>query len=317
MNINTVRIVHERGPFRRSYDGAADVSWTSHAWPPFAFVFRKLNLVNNVPAASAPTQDENMSTVLFEKDGAVGVVTLSNPPHNLIGDTLMTDLLSAYNVAVEQGCRAILLRSAMRHFCAGADVDGFGGGGGGGGRRHDQAAFDSVLDSLENVAIPTVAAVHGGALGGGFELALTCDMIVAADTAFFGMPEASLGLIPLLGGVQRVVQRVGPARAKEMAMFGRRHDPASLERWGVINLVIAESELPSVSMSWARQLAAGATVALKGIKQLANHSARSGIAGADMRQIEVNEMMWASADQKRGLDAFAKTGPGSAVFEGN
>ncbi|MFS8977603.1 enoyl-CoA hydratase/isomerase family protein [Cupriavidus necator] len=271
--------------------------------------------MTNVPAVAGPNAGRIMSTVLFEKDGAVGVVTMANPPHNLIGDTFMDDLLAAYGEAVEQGCRAILLRSAMRHFCAGADVSSFGSASGG--RRHEQAAFEAVLDALENVPIPTVAAVHGGALGGGFELALTCDMIVAADTAFLGMPEASLGVLPLLGGVQRVVQRVGPARAKEMAMFGRRHDPATLERWGVINLVTAESELPAVSMSWARQLAAGPTVALKGIKQLANHSARSGIAGADARQIEVNNMMWASADQKRGVEAFAKSGPGSAVFEGN
>ncbi|WP_206997845.1 enoyl-CoA hydratase/isomerase family protein [Trinickia mobilis] len=254
-----------------------------------------------------------MSTVAFEKDGAVGVVTMSKPPHNLIEDTFLKDLLDAYGEAIEQGCRSILLRSGMRHFCAGADVAGFTGGK----RRRDQAALESLLDALENVPIPTVAAVHGGALGGGFELALTCDMIVAADTAFFGMAEASLGLLPLLGGVQRVVQRVGPARAKEMAMFGRRHDPAALERWGAINLVIAESELPAVSMSWARQLAAGPTVALRGIKKLANLSARHGVAGADAQQTEINNMMWASADQKRGLEAFAKNGPGSAVFEGN
>lgn len=268
----------------------------------------------NLPVTHGSNKRRDMNTILYEKDGAVGVVTMSNPPHNLIGNAFMTDLLDAYTRAVEQGCRAILLRSAMRHFCAGADVAGFGDGGG---RRHDEASFESLLDSLENIPVPTVAAVHGGALGGGFELALTCDMIVAADTAFFGMAEASLGLIPLLGGVQRVVQRVGPARAKEMAMFGRRHDPVALERWGVINLVAAESELPSVSMSWARQLAAGPTVALKGIKQLANLSARSGIAAADARQIEISNIMWASADQKRGLEAFAKTGPGSAVFEGN
>jgi enoyl-CoA hydratase/carnithine racemase len=147
-----------------------------------------------------------MSTVLFEKDGAVGVVTMSNPPHNLIGNTFMTDLIGAYTRAVEEGCRAILLRSGMRHFCAGADVGGFDERGG---RLHDQASFESLLYSLENVPVPTVAAVHGGALGGGFELALTCDMVVAADTAFFGMAEASLGLLPLLGGVQRVGSDVG------------------------------------------------------------------------------------------------------------
>jgi enoyl-CoA hydratase/carnithine racemase len=100
-------------------------------------------------------------------------------------------------------------------------------------------------------------------------------------------------------------------------MFARRHDPATLERWGIINLVVAEGELSAASMSWARQLAAGPTVALRGIKTLANLAARHGIAGADAQQVETNNEMWASQDQKRGLAAFAATGPGSAVFEGN
>ncbi|HEY2257326.1 MAG TPA: enoyl-CoA hydratase/isomerase family protein [Variovorax sp.] len=254
-----------------------------------------------------------MSIVQFDKDGAVAVVTLAKPPHNLIDEALLQGMLGAYERALAEGCRSILLRSAMRHFCAGADVEGFKGGG----RRRDQAGFEQLLDALENVGLPTVAAVHGAALGGGLELAVTCDMIVAADTASFGMAEASLGLLPLLGGVQRVTQRVGPARAKELAMFGRRNDPLALERWGLINLVVAESELPNASMSWARQLAAGPIVALRGIKRLANLSARHGIAGADAQQTEINDMMWASNDQKRGLAAFMVTGPGSAVFEGN
>jgi enoyl-CoA hydratase/carnithine racemase len=252
-----------------------------------------------------------MPTVTYEKDGAVGVVTLAKPPHNLIDEAFLDGLLASYRSAVADGCRAILLRSAMRHFCAGADVTAFTG------RRRDEQDFEKLIDALENVPLPVVAAVHGAALGGGFELALTCDMIIAANTASFGMAEASLGLLPLLGGVQRVVQRAGPARAKEMAMLARRHDPAALERWGVINLVVAENELPTASMSWARQLAAGPTIALRGIKSLANLSARFGISGADARQVETNNQMWASNDQKRGLAAFAATGPGSAVFEGN
>ena len=254
-----------------------------------------------------------MSIVLFEKDGAVGVVTLAKPPHNLIDEALLQGLLEAYQRAQDEGCRSILLRSGMRHFCAGADVEGFKGGG----RRRDQAGFEKLLDALENVPLPSVAAVHGAALGGGLELAVACDMIIAADTASFGMAEASLGLLPLLGGVQRVVQRVGPARAKELAMFGRRNDPVALERWGLINLVVAESELPVASMSWARQLAAGPTVAIVGIKKLANLSARHGIAGADAQQTDVSNRMWESADSRRGLAAFMATGPGSAVFQGD
>jgi enoyl-CoA hydratase/carnithine racemase len=252
-----------------------------------------------------------MSRVLFEKDGAVGVATLAKPPHNLIDHELLAELAGAYDQALASGCRSILLRSAMRHFCAGADLDVIAT------QRWDQPALEALWSRLEDVPLPTVAAVHGAALGGGFELALMCDMIVAADTASFGMAEASLGLVPLLGGVQRVVQRVGPARAKEMAMFGRRHDPRALERWGVVNLVASEAELTSVSMSWARQLAAGATVALNCIKTVANLAARGGMAAADARQEALNATMWRSNDQARGLAAFAATGPGSAVFEGN
>ena len=100
-------------------------------------------------------------------------------------------------------------------------------------------------------------------------------------------------------------------------MFGRRHDPRALERWGVVNLVAVEAELASVSMSWARQLAAGPTVALGCIKSLADLSARRGTCAADAQQEAQNATMWRSNDQARGLAAFASTGPGSAVFEGN
>ena len=252
-----------------------------------------------------------MSFITYEKDGAVGIVTLAKPPHNLIDNALLEALAAAYRRAVDEGCRSILLRSSMRHFCAGADLNLIAS------ERWDQAALAKLWAALEDVPIPTVAAVHGAALGGGFELALMCDMIIAADTASFGMAEVSLGLLPLLGGVQRVVQRAGLARAKEMAMFGRRQDARALERWGVINLVAAEAELATVALSWARQLAAGPTVALRGVKTVANLAARAGIAAADGRQEAVNSLMWNSADQQRGLAAFATTGPGSAIFEGN
>lgn len=251
-----------------------------------------------------------MGSIRFEKDGAVGIVSMAKPPHNLIDHAMLANLADAYATAVQSGCRAILLRSEMRHFCAGADLDSIAT------QRWSQDDLGRLWSQLEDVEAPIVAAVHGAALGGGFELALMCDMIIAAETASFGMAEASLGLIPLLGGVQRVVERAGVARAKELAMFGRRQDPRALERWGVINLVAPESELPAVAMSWARQLAAGPTVAFGSIKKLANAAARRGIAGADAVQEEANARMWRSEDQARGLKAFAATGPGSAVFEG-
>ena len=166
--------------------------------------------------------------------------------------------------------------------------------------------------------VPTVAALNGGVLGGGLEIALTCDMIIAADTAFLGQVEVDgRPACRLLGGTQRLAQRAGVARAKEIAMLGRRHTPEAFERWGIVNLVVPESELASASMTWARQLAAGPTQVIKGIKMQANLEARGGIAAADARQVEINDMIWKARDRQRGVDAFFATGPASAVFEGD
>jgi enoyl-CoA hydratase/carnithine racemase len=255
-----------------------------------------------------------MTTVAHEIDGKVGVVTLAKPPHNLIDDRLVEDMMAAYNAVVSGGCRAILLRSSMRHFCAGAEMASWGTGT----TIHtDKPRFEAMLRALEDVPVPTVAAVNGGALGGGLEIALTCDMILAADTAFFGQVEVSVGLLPLLGGTQRLSQRAGVARAKEIAMLGRRHTPEAFERWGIINLVVPESELGSASLTWARQLAAGPTQVIKGIKMQANLEARAGIGAADARQIEINEMIWKANDRQRGAEAFFTTGPATAVFQGD
>ncbi|MEM7324187.1 MAG: enoyl-CoA hydratase/isomerase family protein [Actinomycetota bacterium] len=244
-------------------------------------------------------------------DGAVAVVTLSKPPHNLIDGDLIDGLITAFEGAADQGARAILLNSDMKHFCAGADVDGLGSG--------DRTARPAaeVLERLESVAVPTVASVNGLALGGGFELALACDFIVAGSSARLGLVESTLGLAPLLGGVQRVVDRAGASRGKEIAMFGRRYDPATLERWGVINLVAEDGELASASLSFARQLAAGPTVAYGAIKRLAAVTVVDGVRAADQVQETEVEPVWASDDLQTGFRSFAETGPGTAIFEGS
>ncbi len=255
-----------------------------------------------------------MTSVTHEMDGAVGIVTLAKPPHNLIDDPMIEDLVTAYRQVIAEGCRAILLRSSMRHFCAGAELKSFGSTTL---IQANQARLSEVLEVLEGAPVPTVAALNGGVLGGGLELALTCDMIIAADTAFLGQVEVTVGLLPLLGGTQRLVERAGSARAKEIAMLGRRHTPEAFERWGIINLVVPEAELPAASMTWARQLAAGPTAVIKGIKMQANLASRGGIEAADERQVEINDMIWPAADRQRGFDSFFATGPASAQFKGD
>ena len=145
--------------------------------------------------------------VRLEIDGAVAVVTMAKPPHNLLDGAFIDLLIGAFESAADAGGRAILLRSEMKHFSAGADVDGFGSEEG---RAQDAAA---VLERLEGVPLPAIAAVHGLALGGGFEIALACDFIICGASARLGLVEATLGLMPLLGGVQRVVEGVRAADA--------------------------------------------------------------------------------------------------------
>jgi enoyl-CoA hydratase/carnithine racemase len=172
------------------------------------------------------------------------------------------------------------------------------------------------LHAMEDLPIPTVAAIHGAALGGGFELALGCDLIMAAESAQIGLVESTLGLFPLMGGVARAVAGAGLARGKELALLGRRHSASALKDWGLINPVGPDDQLGEASLSLARQLAAGPTVAYRAIKRLANHAASRGVYSADEMSGELGAEVWESDDLQAGLDVFLKTGSASAVFKG-
>jgi enoyl-CoA hydratase/carnithine racemase len=247
--------------------------------------------------------------------GHVTELTMVQRPYNLMGPTMYRALLGAFDEAVKGGSRAILLQSGLRHFSAGAELALF----------PDRIARDGkalmdpleVLRGFETLSIPIVAAVHGSCLGGGFEVALACDYSVVAETAKIGSVEVALGLHPLLGGIQRQVMRAGPARAKELAMLGRRYDASTLERWGLINLVVPDDKLHDVALSVAEELAAGPTIAHAATKRLVKVALDKGLDAADEAMFELQKPIWASQDLKRGLEAFNQNGPGFAVFEGN
>jgi enoyl-CoA hydratase/carnithine racemase len=257
----------------------------------------------------------NEPILLTEVKGRVTVLTMNYRPHNLMGPTLYRALMDEFDAAVKRNSRAILLRSGLRHFSAGAEVSLFPE------RiaRQGKGLVDplEVLRAFETLPIPIVAAVNGTCLGGGFEVALACDYSVVAESAKIGSVEVALGLHPLLGGIQRQVVRAGPARAKEMSMLGRRYDAATLERWGLINLVVADDKLDEVALSVAQELAAGPTIAHNATKQLVRIALNEGVKAADEAMFELQKPVWASRDVQRGLDVFAKTGPGTAEFEGN
>jgi enoyl-CoA hydratase/carnithine racemase len=161
-----------------------------------------------------------------------------------------------------------------------------------------------------------VAAVQGVCVGGGLEMALACDFIIAARSAKIGSVEATLGLNPLMGAIQRQVQRAGIVRAKEMSMLGRRYDAETMEKWNIINLVVDDEKLGEAAMVIALELANGPTLAHTSTKQIANLAAARGVEAADEAMGELQRPLWTSEDLKIGLESLMKQGPGLAVFKG-
>jgi enoyl-CoA hydratase/carnithine racemase len=267
--------------------------------------------------AAPPTKAEAEAPVARQQRGLVSVITLQYRPYNLMGPTLMGALLEAFAAARQDGARAILIRSGLRHFSGGADLNLFDARvERGGGSASPRATGVEFLHAMEALPVPVVAAVHGVCLGGGLELALACDFIVAAASAKIGSVEVGLGLNPLLGGVQRQVQRIGAARAKEMSMLGRRYDPTTLERWGLINRVVADEALDEAAFAIADELAHGPTLAHAATKALVEVAVNEGVAAADARMAELQAPIWASEDLKIGLASFRRNGPGQAKFDG-
>lgn len=251
--------------------------------------------------------------VVRELDGQVAVLTMQHRPHNLIGTELFDALIDGMRWAVEQKARAVLLRSGLRNFCAGADMGMFDSAERGVAPDLDLTELLRVFDRLP---IPIVAAVHGVCVGGGLELALAADLIVAAESAKIGSVEATLGLNPLMGAIQRITQRAGAARAKEMALLARRYDARTLEKWNVINRVVADEQLAETSLMLAHELANGPTVAHASTKAIVSYAVSHGVQATDEAMRELQKDLWKSNDLKVGLASYAVNGPGTARFEG-
>jgi len=249
-----------------------------------------------------------------EMDGRVAVLTMQHRPHNFIGVALFDALIEAMRWAAEHKARAVLLRSGLRNFCAGAEMELLSDG-----VEHGVAPdldFTELLQVFDRLPIPIVAAVHGVCVGGGLELALAADLIVAAESAKIGAVEATLGLNPLMGAIQRITERAGAARAKEMALLARRYDARTLEKWNIINRVVADEQLPEASLTLAHELANGATVAHASTKAIVSYAVSHGVRATDGAMRELQKDFWKSDDLKVGLASLQANGPGAARFEG-
>jgi enoyl-CoA hydratase/carnithine racemase len=247
-----------------------------------------------------------LSLAPIRVDGHVAVVTLNRPEalnaiSGEVADTLAGALLQA--AASPNAWVVILAAAGEKAFCVGADLKERQGLDDAGWMRN-RILMRGLFDSLRALPQPTIASVFGYALGGGFELALNCDLIVASDDAVFGLPEVRVGIVPGGGGTQALVRRLGPARAKDLIFTGRRIGAEEALALGLVARVVERAALENATMELAREICGSSPVAVREAKLAIDR-------GLDVTMedgIELEELAWrravASQDRKEGIAAF-------------
>jgi enoyl-CoA hydratase/carnithine racemase len=254
----------------------------------------------------------------LERDGPVASIVLSNPPLNLFEEGSFEELVGYVEEVEGSDARALVWRAEGELFSGGVDVNAFQQVVDAGPDRASEFAQPLVdgVRRLEALAIPTLTLTHGVCLTAALEVALGTDIIWAGKSARFGLVEAVVGLTPGAGGTQRIAERAGPARAREFVYTGGLYDAATLERWGVVNRVVADDELLEKGMRFAHRLAAGPTVAHAATKRIVRAYLRGGVDEADRVTAEQFAALFASEDLQNAVASFLRDGPGKATFEG-
>jgi enoyl-CoA hydratase len=250
-----------------------------------------------------------------ERDGPLATVVLDHPPLNLFGSELVRSVAEAIDEVADSDARALMIRAEGRVFTGGADVHTFEDRSPEDASRGFAGGIDTI-HKLEGMPIPTLSVVHALCLTAGFELSLACDMIWAAESAQFGLVEAVVGLTPGWGGTQRIAERAGPARARELVMSGGLYDAATLERWNVVNRVLPDEELLEKATRFAHRLANGPTKAHAATKAVVAAVREGGVAEADNLTPEITGPLFETEDLRNGVASFLTEGPGKAAFQG-
>lgn len=248
-----------------------------------------------------------MSLVELTREGPVALVKLNRPPVNALNEEMARDLLSAFTECEDPALRAVVV-TGQPTFAVGADIKGFQA------QIESGATKDEIAGSLvvaigvlEKLDKPTIAAVHGFALGGGLELAMGADFRYLADDSRVGQPEILLGLIPGAGGTQRLPRLVGYQKAKEMVMSGRQVGASEALGLGLADKVAADDELLELAMEDAASWASRAPLALAEAKRLFRETGVSGDFDADMaREAAAFQRLFITSDGREGVAAFVE-----------
>ena len=253
-------------------------------------------------------------TILVETRGRVGLVTLDRPQalnalNAALGAEVM-DALAAFDRDPDIGC--MVITGSPKAFAAGVDIKEMA-------QKTYPAAlmedFIAVWDGFDRLTKPVIAAVAGFALGGGCELAMLCDIIIAADSAKFGQPEIRLGVIPGIGGTQRLLRAVGKAKATEMILTGRMMDAAEAERAGLVARVVPADDLLAEALKTAQAIAGMSLPAVMAAKDCLGRAYAATLAEGIRYERRAFYALFATADQKEGMAAFIEKRPAAFRHE--
>jgi enoyl-CoA hydratase len=257
-----------------------------------------------------------MSVVRLEReDSGLAIVTLDSPPLNLFNRQMFEGLRDAVAAVESDSARALLFRAEGRAVSGGVDVHEFDG------LTPERAGelWDELIGLVERVEalpLPVVFAAHALTLTAAFELALGCDLIVAARSAQFGLVEKVVGLTPSMGGTQRLAERAGSGRARHFVMSGELFGAETMESWGVVNLLFDDEGFDERARAYAAELVAGPTRAHAMTKHILRRYREGGIPAADQTVREDAGDLFATEDLQAAVKTFLDKGPGHAKFQG-
>ncbi|MGA5817475.1 enoyl-CoA hydratase [Kitasatospora sp. NPDC094028] len=254
------------------------------------------------------TEADTYETILVERRGRVGLITLNRPKAlNALNTQLMNEVVAAataFDRDPEIGC--LVVTGSEKAFAAGADIKEMQG------NRFPDVYLDDWLgpwDRFGALRKPVVAAVAGFALGGGCELAMMCDVLLAADTAKFGQPEIKLGVIPGIGGSQRLTRAIGKAKSMELCLTGRMMGAEEAERAGLVSRIVPADQLLDEALATADTIAAMSTPAAIMMKEAVNRAFETTLSEGVRFERRLFHAAFATADQKEGMTAFAEKRP--------
>ncbi|WOC12130.1 enoyl-CoA hydratase [Gordonia sp. MP11Mi] len=251
------------------------------------------------------TDSAEYETIKVDTEGRVGIITLDRPKAlNALNTQLMTEVVDAATTFdADQSVGAIVITGSDRAFAAGADI-----------KEMSSKSFSDVQsqrffgdwDRLAGLSTPTIAAVNGFALGGGCELAMLCDLIIAGDTAKFGQPEITLGVIPGIGGSQRLTRAVGKAKAMDLILTGRQMKVDEAERLGLVSRVVPAEQTLSTALEVAAEIASKSAIAASLAKEAVNRAFESGLTEGVRTERSLFYSTFATDDQTEGMAAFVE-----------